>query len=154
MAQNDIHGAAQAGNASQTKVGGNLPQSRLCPACAYTCHRQAELDRHIVSSHLPCWIFCPHSNCRWRGTRVDEFQRHLSVQKCGPRIEEHQYQIYNVKMILSWIKDSQGGDILSTAQGFAIDLVKERALELGKQEWLEDPWGRSERQTRRAELRK
>ena len=57
-------------------------------------------------------------------------------------------------MILSWIKDSQGGDIISTAQGFAIDPVKERALELGKQEWLEVPWGRSERQTRRSELRK
>jgi len=56
-------------------------------------------------------------------------------------------------MILSWIKDSPGMDIISTAQNFAVDLVKERALELGKQEWLDDPWGRSERQTRRAELR-
>jgi len=56
-------------------------------------------------------------------------------------------------MILSWIKDSPGGDILSTAQNFAVDLVKERALELGKQEWLDDPWGRSERQTRHAEFR-
>ena len=85
---------------------------------------------------------------------MDEFQRHLSTQGCGPRVEEHEYQIYNVKMILSWIKDSQGGDIISTAQSFAVDFVKERALELGKQEWLEDPWGRSERQARRAELRR
>ena len=84
---------------------------------------------------------------------MDEFQRHLNTQRCGPRLEEQQYQIYNVKMILSWIKDSPGGDILSTAQNFAVDLVKERALELGKQEWLDDPWGRSERQTRRAEFR-
>lgn len=84
---------------------------------------------------------------------MDEFQRHLNTQRCGPRLEEQQqYQIYNVKMILSWIRDSQGGDIISTAQNFAVDLVKERALELGKQEWLEDPWGRSERQTRRAQL--
>jgi hypothetical protein len=57
-------------------------------------------------------------------------------------------------MVLSWIKDSPGRDILSTAQSFAVDLVKERALELGKQDWLEEPWGRSERQNRRAESRK
>jgi len=82
---------------------------------------------------------------------VDEFQRHLNTQRCGPRLEEQQYQIYNVKMVLSWIKDSQDGSIVSTAQSFAVDLVKERALELGKHEWLEDPWGRSETQARRAE---
>lgn len=42
---------------------------------------------------------------------------------------------------------------MSTAQSFAVDLVKERALELGKHEWIEDPWGRSdsETQARRAE---
>ena len=82
---------------------------------------------------------------------MDEFQRHLNTQRCGPRLEEQQYQIYNVKMILSWIKDSQDGSIVSTAQSFAVDFVKERALELGKHEWLEDPWGHSETQVRRAE---
>jgi len=67
----------------------------------------------------------------------------LNTQRCGPslRLEEQQYQIYNVKMILSWIKDSQGGNIVSIAQRFAVDLVKERALELRKHDWLEDPWG-------------
>jgi len=49
-------------------------------------------------------------------------------------------------MILSFIRDSAGSDAIATAQGFAVDLVKERALEIGKQEWLEDPWGRSGRQ--------
>ena len=48
-----------------------------------------------------------------------------------------------MKMILSFIRDSAGGDIITTAQRIAVDLVKERALEIGKQEWLEDPWGRS-----------
>ncbi len=76
---------------------------------------------------------------------MDEFQRHLNTQMCGPRPEEWQYQIYNVKMILSWINDSHGGDILPTVQNIAVDLIKERAQELGKQEWLEDPWGRSGR---------
>jgi len=77
---------------------------------------------------------------------VDEFQRHLTTQKCGPRpAQEQQYQIYNVKMVMNWIKNSPGVNFISTAQSFAVDLVKERALELGKQEWLNDPWGRSGR---------
>jgi hypothetical protein len=81
---------------------------------------------------------------------MDEFLRHLNSQKCGPKPQEQHYQIYNVKMVLSWIKDSQGGDIISTAQSFAVDLVKERALELGKRGWLEDPWGRAEKQALRS----
>ena len=77
---------------------------------------------------------------------MDEFQRHLTTQNCGPRpTQEQQYQIYNVKMVMNWIKNSQDVNFLSTAQDFAVDLVKERALELGKQEWLGDPWGRSGR---------
>jgi len=76
---------------------------------------------------------------------VDEFQRHLNTKNCGPRpTQEQQYQIYNVKMVMNWIKDSQG-NILLTARNFAVDLVKERALQLGRQEWLDDPWGRSGR---------
>ena len=73
---------------------------------------------------------------------MDEFQRHLTTRKCGPRpAREQQFQIYNVKMVMNWIKESQG-DFISTAQDFAMDLVKERALELGRQEWVDDPWGR------------
>ena len=81
---------------------------------------------------------------------MDEFQRHLTTQKCGPRpTQEEQYQIYNVKMVMNWIKNSQGNGIVLTAQNFAVDLVKERALELRKQEWLVDPWGRSNKQALR-----
>jgi hypothetical protein len=49
-------------------------------------------------------------------------------------------------MVMNWIKNSPG-NFISTAQNFAVDLVKERALELGKQEWLADPWGRSGRRS-------
>ena len=78
---------------------------------------------------------------------MDEFQRHLTTQKCGPRpAQEQEYQIYNVKMVMNWIKNSPG-NFISTAQNFAVDLVKERALELEKQEWLGDPWGRSGRRS-------
>ena len=80
---------------------------------------------------------------------MDEFDRHLASQKCGLKPEETQYQIYNVKVVLSWIKNAEGGDVILTAKNFAVDLVKERALELGKQEWLRDPWGRAEKQARR-----
>ena len=68
---------------------------------------------------------------------------------CGPKPKEPQYQIYNVKMVLSWIKNTEGGDVIVAAKNYAVDLVKERALELGKQEWLRDPWGRAEKQARR-----
>ena len=49
-------------------------------------------------------------------------------------------------MVLSWIKDAADDDAISTAQKMAVDLVKERALELGKEEWLENPWGGSGKQ--------
>jgi len=42
-----------------------------------------------------------------------------------------EYRIYNVKIILSCIKSSQGVDILLTVQDFGVEVVKERALELG-----------------------
>ena len=54
-------------------------------------------------------------------------------------------------MILSWIKDSQDRSIVSIPQSIVVDLVKERALELEKHEWVEDPWGGSETQARRAD---
>lgn len=50
---------------------------------------------------------------------------------------------------LSWTKNTQSGNIILTAQKFAVDLVKERALELGRQERLEDPWDCSEEQAPR-----
>jgi len=81
---------------------------------------------------------------------MDDFDKHLDSRKCGPKPEGQQYQIYNVKMVLSWVKNSQSDDVILIAQNIAVDLVKERALELERQEWLEDPWGRSpEKQARR-----
>jgi hypothetical protein len=90
--------------------------------------------------------------CKWRGDRIDQFQKHLQSQKCGLKpAEEQEYQIYDGKMVLYLIKYSQDTEpeFLLTAQNFAVDLVRKRALELGKQEWLDDPWGRSDKQARR-----
>ena len=74
---------------------------------------------------------------------MDDFDKHLDTQNCGPKPEGPQYQIYNVKMILNWMKDlnPEGSDVVSAAQSFAVDLVKERAMELVRQGWLEEPWG-------------
>ena len=53
-------------------------------------------------------------------------------------------------MAFSWIKDQEGDANVSAAQNLAVDMVKERALELERQEWLGDPWGYSaETQARR-----
>jgi hypothetical protein len=46
-------------------------------------------------------------------------------------------------MVLDWIKDSQDDNVISIAQNLAVDLVRERALELGRQDWLQNPWGRA-----------
>jgi len=74
---------------------------------------------------------------------MDDFDKHLDTQNCGPKPEGPQCQIYNAKMVLNWMKDlnPEGGDIVSAAQILAVDLVKERAMELVRQEWLDDPWG-------------
>jgi len=109
--------------------------------------RRQELERHIQSLHLPYWLFCSSPGCQWRDDRIDKLQRHRSTHNGQTASAgEQDCQIYNVKMILGLIKDSAGIDGITTGQSFAVDLVKERALEIEKQEWLEDPWGRSGRQ--------
>jgi hypothetical protein len=90
---------------------------------------------------------------------MDDFYNHLDTQNCGPKPEGHQCQIYNVKMVLNWMKDlnPEGGDIVSAAQSLAVDMVKERAMELVRQAWLEEPWGFSPEtlaRRQRAELRR
>jgi hypothetical protein len=77
---------------------------------------------------------------------MDEFDKHLNVHNATQRPAEQDYLIYDGKLIVDWIKNSPSNNFLQTAQNYAIDLVKERALGLGRQEWLEDPWGHSERQ--------
>ena len=118
-------------------------QAPICPACKGIFNEYQDLERHFQSLHLPCPIFCPHSarDCRWRGSGIDDLEKHLDTQKCGPKPAEKHCQIYDIKLILSWIKNLQSSDDISTTQNIAVELVKERALELGRQEWLEDPWG-------------
>jgi hypothetical protein len=99
---------------------------------------QEELRRHILSFHLPCWIYCPYMTCAWRGHREEDFQRHLNNQQCGPEPEREWYEIYVTDLVLDWILE---GVPVERAANYALDFVAERALELGKVEEWRDLWG-------------
>jgi hypothetical protein len=78
---------------------------------------------------------------------------HTSAVMIKGRPAEDQYWISDVKIILDIINDPQI-DFFMISQ-LACDLVKEKALELGKRDWLADPWGRpSTLQARRECIRK
>jgi hypothetical protein len=127
----------------------NLKRSTFdCRVCKKSNSRQQELDRHYQTFHLPCWIFCPLDGCNWRGGRTDDFNKHWNTHQYDQKPAEEQYHIYNIKLVLDMIKD-QGEDFSQIVQ-FAISFVGERALELGRQEWLTEPWGYSQdKQARR-----
>ena len=117
-------------------------------------NRSQDLDRHIQSFHLPPFVYCSYLGCTWRGCRTDElhthFQRHLEPNQESAELTE--YLIYDVKMILDCIKDADSDDYIRSAQDLAINLVRQRAGELGKDEWLVDPGGDLEQRERRAQL--
>jgi hypothetical protein len=103
------------------------------------------LDRHMLTSHLPCHIYCP--TCFWRGDRKEDLYQHLKVAKCGPRPTREQYQIYETKLILDWILND--GVPIEKAVCYALSFVYEKARELGKGEEWRDPWGREGKRARR-----
>jgi hypothetical protein len=107
--------------------------------CAVPTHRKQDWNRHFLKSHLPDSIYCHNPGCGWQGSRKEELSEHIEQKKCGPKPEfEEQRMIYDVGLILNWIRE----DIVSVevAQMFAVDLVEERARELGKANLWEDPW--------------
>ena len=116
----------------------------FCPECREQVgYRQQNLKRHILSVHLPCWIYCPNQSCTWRGTRKEELNKHIDKEQCGPKPERDQYQIYDTRLILGWILED---DVpFNVAVGYALDFVGERAIELGKVEAWRDLWGRQSR---------
>jgi hypothetical protein len=124
----------------------------LCRICLrVSFERPQELDRHIQLIHLPCCVYCPYPPCEWRGCRVDELQRHLDQLVCYQNSTEQdlEYRIYEVKMILDMIRAAASNDSIQEAQVLAVDLVRERAIQLGKNEWIMDPWGCREQRERR-----
>jgi hypothetical protein len=67
---------------------------------------------------------------------VDDFVRHS--QNCGPNAMHG--DIYNTKLVLSYIFED--GAAVEVAERYALRLVAERGLELGKVEEWEDLCGR------------
>jgi hypothetical protein len=123
-----------------TRTDSGIKQPRLsCVLCDESFLRPRELYRHIQSLHLPYCLYCPYSGCRWRGARKDQFQKH---QKNNHRSGElPAYQIYDAKMVLDWIKTAESVDFIPVAQTWAVGLVQEKATELRRDQWLDDPWG-------------
>jgi hypothetical protein len=62
----------------------------------------------------------------------------LHDQKCGPKPERRQYEIYVTGLVLDWILE---GVSVERAARYALDFVAERALELEKVEEWGDLWG-------------
>lgn len=60
--------------------------------------------------------------------------------KCGPIPEWEEYQIYDTSLILGWILED--GTPVQVAASYALDFVRERAMELGKVESWSNLWGR------------
>jgi hypothetical protein len=57
---------------------------------------------------------------------MEDSHGRLATSRCGAKPEKQQYQTYDVKMVLDMMQGPQGGNFVSTAQNFAVDIVKER----------------------------
>jgi hypothetical protein len=95
-------------------------------------------ERHIISQHLPYQLFCPQPSCLWRGGLEDDFEAHL--KSCHPGHEHKPVLIYDTKLVLGYILED--GAPVERAEKYALDFIRERALELGKVEEWEDLCGR------------
>jgi hypothetical protein len=114
--------------------------SIFCPApgCYSRYRRRKEWNRHILQFHLPYHLYCPNPACDWQGCRKEDLHEHIDEGNCGPRPKsEEQRVIYNTQLILGWIIEGVSTEV---AQMFAVDLVEERARELGKESLWKDPW--------------
>lgn len=126
---------------------------KTCIICKKSFNRPQDVNRHIQSCHLPCCVYCPYPGCVWRGCRTDElrthFKRHLNRNKKFTELGD--CLIYDAKVILGLIKDAGSDDYIQHVRDLAINLVLERAKELGKDAWLADPGGHLEQREKRTQ---
>jgi len=122
---------------SESSESTRKPSHLHCPVCGKTFGRLQEAHRHISSVHLPCWLYCPHSPCLWRGHRKEEFKTHLRVHP-GSDPGVSPCPIYDLKLVLNLIKE---GIPFEAAAGHALELVLEKARELGFTEEWSNLWG-------------
>jgi len=121
------------------------------PGCQQQFTRMQELGRHTSSLHLPCSLCCPHPSCPWRGTRKDELIKHVTKGRCGKeaKLDPVLYKIFDAKCILDWIYEDSTETLVNfnscVVLAYVLDLVRERAMELGKTELWRGLWGRQRR---------
>ncbi|KAI9507414.1 hypothetical protein F5148DRAFT_1149748 [Russula earlei] len=124
----------------------NRPSPVQCPECGKQYGRPQELQRHMLSSHLPFFLHCPHSPCPWRGNRREDFRAHLRERHAGSDPKHDLCFIYDTKMVLDWIRNGSSAAIVAN---IAVGLVSQKAHELGLVEEWEDLWGRQGRRVQR-----
>ena len=131
---------AQASSASRTKP------PAICPWCGDEFLRRQEVERHSLSTHLPCWLFCPHPSCSWRGSRKEEFKKHITKKPCIAETKPEEFMIYDPKWIFDFIfdisTDTPINSRLKVGEEYALSFVGERMMELQKPEPWDDLWGR------------
>ena len=67
----------------------------------------------------------------------------MHVKRCNPGHEYEPCPLYDTELILGWILDDHTP--VQRAEKYALDFVRERALELRKQAVWDDPCGRRAR---------
>jgi hypothetical protein len=86
-------------------------------------------------------MYCPAPNCPWRGRRKDALNMHISNSKgkCGskPKSPEKECMIYDANLIIRWIREDSVS--IEIAEMFALNFVKEKAKELGKENLWTNP---------------
>ena len=111
-----------------------------CPCCRKTFSRLQEAKHHFLQHHLPFSLYCPAPSCLWRGARPDEFMRHSSRYHPEAPHTVQPCLIYDTKVVLGYIFNHEMG--VELAQHYALQLVAEKAMEVGKTEWCTRLWGR------------
>jgi hypothetical protein len=107
--------------------------------CDATFKHSQDVESHVVACHLPYAFFCPIPPCHWRSGRRDEYDVHYRIQH--PEYDKHEPgQIYDNAAILRSIFED--GITYKTAERRALDLVAEKARELGMVDELKDLCGR------------
>jgi Zinc finger, C2H2 type len=107
---------------------GNCP----IPTCHQSCSRQQELERH-VKEHLPRFLACPRRDCPWRGNRVYLLQDHWRKRHAGiPTPGTAEITIYDPKDLAKRLINREID--IAQANDMANFLVRERAMQLGKQD--------------------
>ena len=122
-----------------------------CSVCPESFPRRQERDRHELA-HLPFYLHCPVSGCKWRGNRPGSFKRHWEQKDRGHLSHREQYcrtpgrsqiETFNPKEILDQIKNRAIS--LTQGQNDAIFMVQVKGYELDKPDMMTHPWGRCRR---------